>query len=862
MTQITLDTARRALGFISPEDRDTWVRMGMALKAEFGDSAFDMWDNWSQGSSSYNAGAAKASWKSFKLGGKVGIGSLLAEAKSQRFVLSDSDVIVDPAVLEAARIERAERDKKAEENRIKAAAAAAKRAGTQWRMAAKEGKSPYLVRKQVRAESCRFLADGGIIIPMLRYDLEPVALVGKQQIDADGSKKYSNGMDKTGAMCRLGDAPVCTDDDVDYIFVGEGYATLGSIRAALNYAAPAFVCFDTSGLLSGARILRALYPLCPVVFVADDDYLTGGKGYSKAAEAAAAIGNAWVMLPTFTAARRQTKKDESLPMLTDFNDLHCAEGLQVVTDQINAFIASITNTGVPPASDAALPDSPYPFLDEEQQPVETVADISKEALLFRFALIYGTTEIWDGIAKRKMKRSAFDAYVGKAEAKAWIENPKKKLIEKSALPTLVGGVAVDGGSGGGVLQEMLDNLTLLRGTETVWDMIGRQVMTLGAVRANYTPELTAKWQERIDRKTVEQKNLVFDPTQTVDLDTHVNIFFGWPLTPKKNHDLVDPIIELIQSLCSSEDNADQIMHFMLCWMALPLQQPGAKLQTALLVFGEKQGTGKSLLFDSILRPIYGEYGTTVGQHQLESGFTDWRSRKLFTLFEEVLSRDDKFSHNGTLKYMITGKRMQVNPKNLPLREENNHMNCVFLSNEPQPIPIELEDRRFLVIQARLMRDKEFYDRVVASINNGGLEAFYEFLLSYPLGDFNEHTKPPMTRAKERVISFGRASWDAFHFNWREGILDAPYCSCLTSDLYIVYKRWCDRNGEKPLSQTKFSGYLDSRETKTKKEISLSEKPKRSYMIFEIPRPEGAKEMSLHEQCTMFREKADVYGAGN
>ncbi|BBB65896.1 hypothetical protein UNDYM_1643 [Undibacterium sp. YM2] len=409
---------------------------------------------------------------------------------------------------------------------------------------------------------------------------------------------------------------------------------------------------------------------------------------------------------------------------------------------------------------------------------------------------------------------------------------------------------------------MLDNLTLLRGTETVWDMIGRQVMTLGAVRANYTPELTAKWQERIDRKTVEQKNLVFDPTQTVDLDTHVNIFFGWPLTPKKNHDLVDPIIELIQSLCSSEDNADQIMHFMLCWMALPLQQPGAKLQTALLVFGEKQGTGKSLLFDSILRPIYGEYGTTVGQHQLESGFTDWRSRKLFTLFEEVLSRDDKFSHNGTLKYMITGKRMQVNPKNLPLREENNHMNCVFLSNEPQPIPIELEDRRFLVIQARLMRDKEFYDRVVASINNGGLEAFYEFLLSYPLGDFNEHTKPPMTRAKERVISFGRASWDAFHFNWREGILDAPYCSCLTSDLYIVYKRWCDRNGEKPLSQTKFSGYLDSRETKVKREISLSDKPKRSYMIFEIPRPEGAKEMSLHEQCTMFREKADVYGAGN
>jgi putative DNA primase/helicase len=676
-------------------------------------------------------------------------------------------------------------------------------------------------------------------------------MVGKQQINADGSKKYSAGMDKHAAMARLGAAPV----DGDTVYVGEGYATCGSIRLALAYSAAVFVCFDTSGLMPVALSVRQLFPHSRIVFCADDDYLTGGTGLAKAQVAAEAVGNASVFMPTFSVARRLAKKDESLPMLTDCNDLHCAEGIEILVAQLAVALPVVS-----PATSLAVTevpsDFPAPFLGEPEQVLDVPGE---DEIARRYALIYGTTEIWDSKTKRKLKRSAFDAYVGKSAAKTWFDNPKKKMIEKAALPTLIGGAAAEMGSGGNKLNEMLDNLTLSRGTETVWDMIGRQVMTLGAVRADYTPDLTSKWQEHILRKTVEQKNLVFDPTQTVDLKTHVNIFFGWPLTSCENIDLVAPILELIESLCSSEDNVETVFQFMLKWMAYPLQHPGAKMQTALLVFGEKQGTGKSLLFDSILRPIYGEYGTTVGQHQLESGFTDWRSRKLFTLFEEVLSRDDKFSHNGTLKYMITGKRMQVNPKNLPLREENNHMNCVFLSNEPQPIPIELEDRRFLVVQARTLRDKSFYDAVVRSLENGGIEAFYDFLLKLPLGDFNEHTKPPMTRAKERVISFGRSSWDAFHFSWKENILDAPYCSCLTSDLYIVYKRWCDRNGEKPLSLTKFSGYLDSRETKVKKEIALGTKMKKSYMIFEI---EDAEQRTLHQQCTDFRDKADVHGLGN
>lgn len=581
-------------------------------------------------------------------------------------------------------------------------------------------------------------------------------------------------------------------------------------------------------------------------------------GVSRSRAAARAVGNASVVIPVF-ASRADDSKD------SDFNDLYLAESLDVVREQILAARSrALTVAEEPQTSDAGdeppayLSEAPLPDAPLSDEPQDIQADMrapTLEILLEHFQLIYPTTDVWDSRRKQRLKKSAFTAWVGKELAASWEKAPNRRTILRDSLPTLVGGKAVEGNGSGGKLGEMLDNLTLLRGTETVWDAIGQQVMSLGAVRADYTAELTGKWQEHAQRKTIEARNLVFDPTQLADPVSHVNIFLGWPLKPKHDPELIKPILALLASLCDAEDRADEYMEWILRWLAYPLQHPGAKMQTALLMFGEKQGTGKSLFFEGVMLPIFGDYGTVASQHQLDSTFTSWRSKKLFVLFEEVLSRDDKYSHNGTLKYMITGKTMNINEKNLPARDERNHMNSVFLSNEPQPIPIELEDRRFMVIEARRKQDPAFYNQVKDAIANGAIEAFYHFLLTLPLDDFNEHTKPPMTLAKERVIEFGLAGWMSFHRAWKDGYLDAPYCSCLSEDLYIIYKRWCDKSGEKPLTLCKFAGLIGGREHKAKKSVAVDSKHKKTRMVFvvenaDFPHP-------LDEQIAKFRELGKV-----
>jgi putative DNA primase/helicase len=75
-----IERYRDALQFIPSEDRATWVQCGMALKHEFGDLAFDVWDQWSMAANNYNGEVARQQWKSFKYAGAVTVGTLFKYA--------------------------------------------------------------------------------------------------------------------------------------------------------------------------------------------------------------------------------------------------------------------------------------------------------------------------------------------------------------------------------------------------------------------------------------------------------------------------------------------------------------------------------------------------------------------------------------------------------------------------------------------------------------------------------------------------------------------------------------------------------------------------------------------------------------
>jgi putative DNA primase/helicase len=149
--------------------------------------------------------------------------------------------------------------------------------------------------------------------------------------------------------------------------------------------------------------------------------------------------------------------------------------------------------------------------------------------------------------------------------------------------------------------------------------------------------------------------------------------------------------------------------------------------------------------------------------------------------------------------------VQINPKNQIRRKETNHINVGFLSNEIQPLALDNTDRRYLVIYTPLPHPFEYYRKLGQWRDDGGTEAFYRYLLDYPLEGFEPYAPAPYTKAKEDLIDLNRKSSERFWREWHGGELDLPYWSCSAAQAYQAYLKYCQRTGERyPVQRPQFT----------------------------------------------------------
>lgn len=331
--QCALDDVCRALAYLDPDcDRDTWARLAMAIKSEFGDAGFDAWDEWSRGGSSYSATAARSTWKSVRGAGGTGIGTLFGLAKERGFTFERRELT--PEEKRAWAREKAQRER---QRAIDAEREAAERQQEQRQVAElaqmvladlkPTGSSRYLGEKQVKSHGMPFFRSPVLVVhrengpvrvtdraeisaffklpeeqrPKFHYfkagffALPLVDIDGRlwnlQVITPNGKKLFLRGGRKSGLFAWLGKP----DPRMPLVLV-EGFATGASVREATG--CPVVVCFDCGNLMPVAMQIRERYPDLHLVFAADNDVGTkDNPGVSKANAAAQAVGGA-VWIPT------------------------------------------------------------------------------------------------------------------------------------------------------------------------------------------------------------------------------------------------------------------------------------------------------------------------------------------------------------------------------------------------------------------------------------------------------------------------------------------------------------------------------------------------------------------------------------
>lgn len=247
--------------------------------------------------------------------------------------------------------ERAAARAAAEAKRKAEAELAALNAAQLWRKGRAEGTSPYLDSKGVQGESCRYLPDGSLLVPLLRYDWpREQALRGVQRIwpgprtdsrtgEALPQKVFTRDFDKPGCAVRLGTAEQAALAPL--VMLVEGYATGCTVRAGTGHAYPVYVALDAGNLMAVACIVSALHPNARLLVCADDDWQTrdhagvlNNPGRTKAKAVTRAVPRCEMVYPVFAQATRQRKD-------TDFNDLQAREGLDAVCDQLGRVVQAI-----------------------------------------------------------------------------------------------------------------------------------------------------------------------------------------------------------------------------------------------------------------------------------------------------------------------------------------------------------------------------------------------------------------------------------------------------------------------------------------------------------------------------------------
>lgn len=420
-----------------------------------------------------------------------------------------------------------------------------------------------------------------------------------------------------------------------------------------------------------------------------------------------------------------------------------------------------------------------------------------------------------------------------------------------------------------LIDRMLERYALVYGSNQVWDLEMARFVEVPHLRLACGTTPVNFWLASQRRRMVYPEDLVFEPGVDVP-EGKINLFQGVKLRPVPcTAEEVAPMIRLLRHLCAASvlvgeaegdeaadgghaDDVEAVMHWVLCWMAYPHQHLGAKMRTALIFHGS-QGTGKNLFFDA-WRDTFGDLGKTVGQTELEEKYNaGWLSRTLAIVGDEVVSKSELYHNKNRLKMIVTQEhRFPIRAMHCDVRYETNHANVVFTSNEDMPLALEDRDRRYLVVYTPLEADTALYDEVKHFLQGDGVAKWLYYLQTYPLGDFDRHTKPLMTRAKQLLIEANWKPTQRFVAEWIGGYLDLPRWACSREQVFRAFRRWVENTGVKwAADQSTFVREINrwANEQRTRDGAGVLQPP--PFELRRVRMPDGAADKEVGERRFVF-----------
>ena len=255
---------------------------------------------------------------------------------------------------------------------------------------------------------------------------------------------------------------------------------------------------------------------------------------------------------------------------------------------------------------------------------------------------------------------------------------------------------------------------------------------------------------------------------------------------------VKPWLDHLERMIPEEFEREHVLDV----LAFKLQHPNVKINHAILHAG-RAGSGKDSLYFPFLWGIGGDKLVNVSivrNEELNSawGYALEAEVMLINELRQAEAKDRRALENN-LKPLIAAppELLSVNRKGLAPYYALNRLFVLAYSNERAAISLPSDDRRWFVVWSDAERMPEADSRALWRwYEAGGKSAVCAYLYARDVSNFNAGMCPPMTEAKQVLISLGMSTAESFLVDlmqrregvFAKGVIGSPFhavCDALT-----------------------------------------------------------------------------------
>jgi primase-polymerase (primpol)-like protein len=252
------------------------------------------------------------------------------------------------------------------------------------------------------------------------------------------------------------------------------------------------------------------------------------------------------------------------------------------------------------------------------------------------------------------------------------------------------------------------------------------------------------------------------------------------------------------------------------YFAHMVQKPWERPGVALVLRGG-QGVGKNTLVETMGSLLPSHFCEVNSVDQLTGRFNAHMRNAILVHANEATWGGNR-GESGKLKAMITDATIPIEMKGIDILHIDNYMRLVVSSNNAWPVPVEADDRRFLLLDVApvFKQNTKFFGALHAQLNSGGREALMHDLMTEDLSGFSPRNKPasPFGADVKLLSADTPTRWlfecldsNAYFENYGAVQL-FPQAGAGVShskdSLFAGYQRWCKTSQERyPMGQSQF-----------------------------------------------------------